>query len=92
MSCNVSFKKVSAIKMAIPSDILDDICFRFLVNLPEDQKRDPIRVCFQAELAHWFYVDFYCRDQNKYPNCREVGMREFIRSVCIFHIYALFAR
>uniref|UniRef100_A0A914WE26 mRNA-decapping enzyme 2 n=1 Tax=Plectus sambesii TaxID=2011161 RepID=A0A914WE26_9BILA len=67
--------------MAIPSDILDDICFRFLVNLPEDQKRDPIRVCFQAELAHWFYVDFYCRDLVKYPNCREVGMKEFIRVI-----------
>ncbi|ODN03776.1 m7GpppN-mRNA hydrolase [Orchesella cincta] len=47
-------------KFAIPDDIVDDVICRFLLNIPKEEKFDPIRVCFQIELAHWFFVDFYC--------------------------------
>jgi 8-oxo-dGTP pyrophosphatase MutT (NUDIX family) len=28
--------------------------------VPEDERNDLIRVFFQIEIAHWFYLDFYC--------------------------------
>ncbi|VDP09144.1 unnamed protein product [Soboliphyme baturini] len=69
--------------MVIPQDILDELCSRFLVNLPDEEKLDPVRVCFQAELAHWFYIDFYCSEEksNGKSSCRPCGIREFIRTV-----------
>lgn len=38
---------------------LDDLCMRFILNLP-DQERDSLeRLFFQIEEAHWFYEDYY---------------------------------
>ena len=45
---------------AIPSDILDDLASRFIINSPIDERNNLIRLCFQIELAHWFYLDFFC--------------------------------
>lgn len=47
-------------KFTIREDILSDLCSRFIVNVPEDERSDMIRLFFQIELAHWFYLDFYC--------------------------------
>jgi mRNA-decapping enzyme subunit 2 len=44
----------------IPFDILDDLASRFIINVPEEVRSNFIRICFQVELAHWFYLDFYC--------------------------------
>lgn len=30
--------------------------------MPEEDRNDLIRVFFQIEIAHWFYLDFYCDD------------------------------
>jgi len=68
--------------VSIPKDVLDDLCARFLVNLPKEERSDLIRVCFQIELAHWFYLDFYCNHPD-FPNCRQCGIREYIRTT--FH-------
>ena len=46
----------------IPKDVLDDLCSRFLVNLPSNERDDNIRICFQIEQAHWFYIDYYVVD------------------------------
>ncbi|XP_037027172.1 m7GpppN-mRNA hydrolase [Bradysia coprophila] len=46
----------------IQKDILDDLASRFIINVPEERS-DHIRICFQMELAHWFYLDFYCVDK-----------------------------
>jgi len=62
----------------IPSDILDDLSSRFLINLPEGEKSDPIRLFFQIELAHWFYLDFH-RKEN--PKLRQCGMKEFAKQI-----------
>ncbi|KAL7304317.1 hypothetical protein TKK_0003117 [Trichogramma kaykai] len=59
----------------IPSDILDDLSSRFIINIPEDERKDNVRLCFQIELAHWFYLDFYCTEEN--PKLTKVGMKEF---------------
>ncbi|CAG8976214.1 hypothetical protein HYALB_00011145 [Hymenoscyphus albidus] len=37
---------------------LDDLCVRFIINLPEDDLKDVPRICFQVEEAQWFYEDF----------------------------------
>ena len=28
--------------------------------MPEEERSDLIRIFFQIEIAHWFYLDFYC--------------------------------
>lgn len=33
---------------------------RFIINVPEEERTDLIRIFFQIEIAHWFYLDFYC--------------------------------
>ena len=33
--------------------VLDDLCTRFVINIPDDEIEDPIRVFFVLEQAHW---------------------------------------
>ncbi|KAK9497696.1 hypothetical protein O3M35_004371 [Rhynocoris fuscipes] len=63
----------------IPTDILDDLCSRFIINVPEEERKDLIRLCFQIELAHWFYLDFYFRNKLKDKKC--CGFREFAHQI-----------
>lgn len=44
----------------IPDDILNDLCSRFIINVPRSEQADTNRLMFQLEQAHWFYVDYYC--------------------------------
>ncbi|XP_078689771.1 m7GpppN-mRNA hydrolase-like isoform X2 [Branchiostoma floridae x Branchiostoma belcheri] len=60
--------------VAIPTDVLDDLCSRFIINIPSEERDDLIRVCFQIELAHWFYLDFFRQERPELPSC---GMRDF---------------
>ncbi|KIH93700.1 hypothetical protein SPBR_04054 [Sporothrix brasiliensis 5110] len=39
-------------------DWLDDLCVRFINNLPQADLTSMARICFQVEEAHWFYDDF----------------------------------
>lgn len=39
-------------------DWLDDLCVRFIINLPKEELESIERICFQIEEAHWFYEDF----------------------------------
>ncbi|KAK7190349.1 hypothetical protein DPSP01_013064 [Paraphaeosphaeria sporulosa] len=39
-------------------DWLDDLCVRFIVNLPHEELQSVERICFQIEEAQWFYEDF----------------------------------
>ena len=47
---------------------------RFIINVPDEERLNPIRVCFQLELAHWFYLDFYCEEDASLEPC---SMRDF---------------
>ena len=47
-------------------DALDEIEFRFLINLPESELQTPERLFFQIEQAHWFYEDFVVDE----PGCK----------------------
>lgn len=49
---------------------------RFLINIPEEERKDVVRLCFQIETAHWFYVDFYRQEQPDLPTC---GLKDFTR-------------
>jgi len=49
-------------------------CRRFVINVPEEESRDPIRLLFQVELAHWFYLDFYCPENFELRSC---SIKEF---------------
>jgi mRNA-decapping enzyme subunit 2 len=60
--------------LEIPSDILDDLAARFLINLPSDEKNNMVRLLFIIEQAHWFYLDFYCTQSDKLSPC---GIKQF---------------
>nr|CAG4646325.1 EOG090X07NG [Macrothrix elegans] len=63
----------------IPPDILDDLCSRFIVNVPEEERKDLVRLFFQIELAHWFYIDFYCSEENS--NRKQCNFKEFSANI-----------
>jgi hypothetical protein len=56
-------------------------CRRFVINIPEEESRDPIRIFFQIELAHWFYLDFYCPEN---PKLRSCSIKEFSTQNILF--------
>ncbi|KAF6203976.1 hypothetical protein GE061_002314 [Apolygus lucorum] len=58
----------------IPIDVLDDLCSRFIINVPEEERKNVIRICFQIELAHWFYIDFYSKKKETRRIC---NLKEF---------------
>ncbi|XP_035464279.2 m7GpppN-mRNA hydrolase isoform X1 [Scophthalmus maximus] len=74
-SSNMETKRVE-----IPSGMLDDLCSRFILHIPSEERDNAIRVCFQIELAHWFYLDFCMQNTPGAPHC---GIRDFAKAV--FH-------
>ncbi|XP_044878302.1 m7GpppN-mRNA hydrolase isoform X1 [Mauremys mutica] len=65
-------------RVEIPSSVLDDLCSRFILHIPSEERDNAIRVCFQIELAHWFYLDFYMQNTPGLPQC---GIRDFAKAV-----------
>jgi len=65
---------------SIPADILDELAARFIINIPPEEKDDMVRVCFQIELAHWFFTDFYVTGE---PSLKlsSGNMREFAEHI-----------
>ncbi|XP_072227991.1 m7GpppN-mRNA hydrolase [Leuresthes tenuis] len=74
-SANIETKRID-----IPSSVLDDLCSRFILHIPSEERDNAIRVCFQIELAHWFYLDFCMQNTPGAPHC---GIRDFAKAV--FH-------
>uniref|UniRef100_A0A8C7PAK2 m7GpppN-mRNA hydrolase n=1 Tax=Oncorhynchus mykiss TaxID=8022 RepID=A0A8C7PAK2_ONCMY len=62
----------------IPNGVLDDLCSRFILHIPSEERDNAIRVCFQIELAHWFYLDFCMQNAPGLPQC---GIRDFAKDV-----------
>lgn len=71
-------RKQSTSNWSVPVHILDDLCCRFIINIPEEERSNHVRIFFQIELAYWFYLDFYCQDD---PSLKPLGMREFSRQI-----------
>lgn len=44
--------------MLIKETGLDELCVRFIINLPKEELESVERICFQVEEAQWFYEDF----------------------------------
>lgn len=64
---------------SIPLDVLSDLLSRFIINVPDAAKQNNIRICFQIELAYWYYLDFYVNnDNNKLRSC---NFKEFAAHV-----------
>ncbi|CCC11505.1 hypothetical protein SMACR_02163 [Sordaria macrospora] len=55
-------------------DWLDDLCVRFIINLPQEDLRSVERICFQVEEAQWFYEDFIRPLDAKLP---QMSLRTF---------------
>ncbi|MCJ1308995.1 mRNA-decapping enzyme subunit 2 [Agyrium rufum] len=55
-------------------DWLDDLCVRFIVNLPQEELSQVERICFQVEEAQWFYEDFVRPTDPKLPS---LNLRQF---------------
>ena len=53
---------------------LDDLCVRFIVNLPREELESVERICFQIEEAQWFYEDFV---RPLDPNLPSLNLRQF---------------
>ncbi|XP_051540984.1 m7GpppN-mRNA hydrolase-like isoform X2 [Myxocyprinus asiaticus] len=62
----------------IPNGVLDDLCSRFILHIPSEERDNAIRVCFQIELSHWFYLDFCLQNSPGLPQC---GIRDFAMAV-----------
>lgn len=56
------------------ADVLADLEFRFLSNLPEEELADAVRVFMQVEQAHWFYEDEYV---DNYKHLKTMKMKAF---------------
>lgn len=67
---------------AIPAWVLDELAVRFLINIPKGEKQDMVRICFQLEQAHWFYIEHFV-DNN--PELSNGTMLEFA-SVMFQHV------
>ncbi|KAL6097398.1 uncharacterized protein ACO6RY_06497 [Pungitius sinensis] len=63
---------MEAKRVEIPSGVLDDLCSRFILHIPSEERDNAIRVCFQIELAHWFYLDFCMQNTPGAPHCEDV--------------------
>uniref|UniRef100_A0A8R1DNH3 mRNA-decapping enzyme 2 n=1 Tax=Caenorhabditis japonica TaxID=281687 RepID=A0A8R1DNH3_CAEJA len=61
----------------IPADVLDELEFRFVSNMVDYELNDNIRVCYNLELAHWYYIDHMVEGNTNYTNCPNIGGREF---------------
>lgn len=57
-------KKVSPSQLR---EVFDDLCSRFIVNLPAEEYESFERLFFAIESAHWFYDDFYRENQPSLP-------------------------
>lgn len=42
--------------------------------MPVEERSNLIRICFQVELAHWFYLDFFCATEDDLVPC---GIKQF---------------
>ncbi|GAB2222732.1 hypothetical protein Droror1_Dr00016856 [Drosera rotundifolia] len=57
-----------------PQELLDDLCSRFVLNVPEEDHQSFERMLFVIEYAHWFYEDI---SVEKNPSLKSLTLREF---------------
>eukprot|EP00047_Mylnosiga_fluctuans_P021947 m.111283 g.111283 ORF g.111283 m.111283 type:complete len:73 (-) comp9085_c0_seq3:117-335(-) len=66
-------------------DVLHELSSRFLLNVSDEEFRDTIRIGFQMEQAHWWYIDYYSSHVRTGPHVFMPGQglsRAVVRRVC----------
>lgn len=57
-----------------PKELLDDLCSRFVLNVPKEDLQSFERILFLVEYAHWFYED---NSVEKNPSLKSLNLKEF---------------
>ncbi|KAL8166840.1 hypothetical protein V2J09_008339 [Rumex salicifolius] len=57
-----------------PQELLDDLCSRFVLNVPKEDQQSFERILFLVEYAHWFYED---NTVEKNPSLKSLSLKEF---------------
>lgn len=57
-----------------PQELLDDLCSRFVLNVPKEDQQSFERILFLVEYAHWFYED---NTVEKNPSLKSFTLKEF---------------
>ncbi|XP_051116601.1 mRNA-decapping enzyme subunit 2 [Andrographis paniculata] len=57
-----------------PQELLDDLCSRFVLNVPKEDQQSFERILFLVEYAHWFYED---NSVEKDPSLKSLTLKEF---------------
>ncbi|KAA3481655.1 mRNA-decapping enzyme subunit 2 [Gossypium australe] len=68
-----------------PQELLDDLCSRFVLNVPKEDQQSFERILFLVEYAHWFYED---NTVEKNPSLKSLNLKEFT-SLCILYLMHL---
>lgn len=59
-------------------EALDDLCMRFVNNMPASEYESFSRLLFTLEAAHWFYGDFHRENNPKLPG---LSFRSFVDKI-----------
>lgn len=59
-------------------EVLDELCMRFLDNMPPSEYSSFERIFFAIEAAHWHYIDFSRVEDPKLP---KLEWRSFVRKI-----------
>lgn len=57
-----------------PKELLDDLCSRFVLNVPKEDLQSFERILFLVEYAHWFYEDNSVENN---PSLKSLNLKEF---------------
>ncbi|XP_022990407.1 mRNA-decapping enzyme subunit 2-like [Cucurbita maxima] len=57
-----------------PQELLDDLCSRFVLNVPKEDLQSFERILFLIEYAHWFYED---NSVERNPSLKSLNLKEF---------------
>ncbi|KAF4349358.1 mRNA-decapping enzyme subunit 2 [Cannabis sativa] len=57
-----------------PKELLDDLCSRFVLNVPQEDLQSFERILFLVENAHWFYED---NSVESNPSLKSLNLKEF---------------
>ncbi|KAG4952313.1 hypothetical protein JHK85_046180 [Glycine max] len=64
-----------------PQELLDDLCSRFVLNVPKEDLQSFERILFLVENAHWFYEDNSVENN---PSLKSLNLKEFTSLYDIF--------
>ncbi|KAI5648669.1 hypothetical protein M9H77_34674 [Catharanthus roseus] len=75
MSSGLHRSSSASAKNALPpQELLDDLCSRFVLNVPKEDQQSFERILFLVEYAHWFYED---NSVEKNPSLKSFTLKEF---------------